>query len=66
MDMAQLDAGRSPDASPGDVVTLIGRDGDEAIRVEELAQRTGRTAYEWLTSLGSRVPRIIRPQARAG
>jgi len=66
MDMAQLDAGRSPDASPGDVVTLIGRDGDEAIRVEELAQRTGRTAYEWLTSLGARVPRIIRPPARAG
>jgi alanine racemase len=62
MDLAQLDAGNCPEADPGDVVTLIGADGGDSIRVEELAERTGRTAYEWLTGLGSRVPRLIRPQ----
>jgi alanine racemase len=62
MDLAQLDAGNGPEADPGDVVTLIGADGGDSIRVEELAERTGRTAYEWLTGLGSRVPRLIRPQ----
>jgi len=61
MDLAQLDAGPSPDVSPGDVVTLIGSDGGDVISVEELAERTGRTSYEWLTGLGARVPRIIRP-----
>lgn len=64
MDLAQLDAGCCPGAAPGDVVTVIGRDGGDAIRVEELAERTGRTAYEWLTSLGARVPRIIRPRGK--
>ena len=57
MDLAQLHM-REGGAAHGDVATIIGRDGEDAITVEELARRTGRTAYEWLTSLGARVPRL--------
>lgn len=67
MDLAQLDAGSHPAIDPGDVVTLIGRDGDRQVLVEDLVSTTGRSAYEWLTSLGARVPRILlrdgRPEA---
>jgi len=58
MDLAQVDLGLRARAQPGDVVTIIGRHGEDAITLEELTARTGRTAYEWLTGLGGRVPRL--------
>lgn len=42
----------------GAVVTLIGRDGDREIRVEELAELSGGFHYEIICSLGKRVPKI--------
>ena len=41
----------------GDVVTLIGRDGDDEIRVNEVAKLGGISPYEVLTSLRARLPR---------
>lgn len=43
----------------GDKVTLIGRDGDEYITVEELGRLSGRFNYEFVCDLGKRIPRIF-------
>ena len=41
----------------GDEVVLIGRQGGEEIRVEELAALAGTIPYEILTNINTRVPR---------
>jgi alanine racemase len=42
----------------GDTVTLIGKDGDESITMEELGDLSGRFNYELACDIGKRVPRI--------
>jgi alanine racemase len=42
----------------GDVGTLVGRDGEEEITVDEVAEHAGTIAYEIFTGLTSRLPRI--------
>ena len=42
----------------GDVVTLLGRDGDEIITCEHLADWAGTIPYEVLTNINTRVPRV--------
>lgn len=46
------------DVKKGDVVTLVGRDKDEAITVEELAELAGTFNYEFVCNLGKRIPRV--------
>ncbi len=58
MDQLMVDVSNVPDAAADDVVTLIGRDGDECIRAEELARLIGATEHEITTCLTSRVPRL--------
>ena len=61
MDYVMVDCG--PDGGGvrrGDVATLVGRDGDGAIGLDEFARWAGTIAYESLTSLGRRVPRVYR------
>jgi alanine racemase len=58
MDMTVVDLTEIPDARAGDAATLIGRDGDEEIRVDEVARRVGTISYEILTGLGPRLPRV--------
>ena len=41
-----------------DEVTLIGRDGDEEITIEELGDMSGRFNYEFACDLGIRIPRL--------
>jgi alanine racemase len=41
----------------GDVVTLLGRDGDELITCEDIADWAGTIPYEVLTNLNTRIPR---------
>ncbi len=48
------------DVCVGDVVTLIGRDGDEVITMEELGDYSGRFNYELACDIGKRVPRIYK------
>lgn len=43
----------------GDNVTLIGRDGNETITVEELSELSGRFNYEFICDLGKRIPRVF-------
>lgn len=42
----------------GDKVTLIGRDGNESISVEQLSDLSGRFNYEFVCDLGKRIPRV--------
>jgi alanine racemase len=58
MDYLMLDVGDLPEASVGDEATLIGRDGADEIRVEELAKRIGTIPYELTCGLGKRVKRV--------
>ena len=67
MDVTVLNLTRVPDARPGDVATLIGRDGDEEIRVDEVAALCGTISYEILTGLSQRLPRVyLDPPADPG
>jgi alanine racemase len=44
----------------GDEAVLIGRDGKEEIRVEEIAKLAGTISYEILCRISDRVPRIYQ------
>jgi alanine racemase len=58
MDAITLDVSDVPGGvQVGDVATLIGRDGDEVITAEEVAEWSGTISYEVLTSIGPRVER---------
>lgn len=46
------------DVKKGDVVTLVGKDGEESITVEELAELAGTFNYEFVCNLGKRIPRV--------
>lgn len=59
MDMTVVWAsGWAPDE--GSVATIIGRDGEEEITLDQHAERAGTIAHEVLTSIGWRVARIYR------
>ncbi|MDB4952404.1 MAG: Alanine racemase [Gemmatimonadetes bacterium] len=58
MDAMVVDLTGVPDARPGDVATLVGRDGGEEIALDEVAARCGTISYEILTGLGPRLPRV--------
>lgn len=58
MDYIMVDVGAVPNASLGDVVTVIGKDGSEEIRVEDLASAIGTIPYEITCRLGRRVKRV--------
>ena len=45
---------------PGDEVVLLGRQGDQEIRAEEVAEWAGTIGYEVVTSVSGRVPRVHR------
>ena len=62
MDAMMVNIGKSS-AFNGDPVVLLGRQGDDEIRVEELAERLDTIPYEVLTSINTRVPRVYVGQA---
>ena len=57
MDAITVDVSDVPGVRLGDVVTLIGRDGEQVITAKEVAEWSGTISYEVLTSIGSRVER---------
>lgn len=57
MDAITLDVTDIPGVALGDVATVIGRDGDQVITAEEVAEWSGTISYEVLTSVGPRVER---------
>lgn len=58
MDVTVVDISSVPSVSPGQVVTFLGRDGDEVITVDEIAGLAGTISYEILTGFTPRLPRI--------
>jgi alanine racemase len=58
MDLTLLDVGHVPEVSIGDEVVIFGRQGQECIPVEEMAETLSTIHYEIVTSLSSRVARV--------
>ncbi len=58
MDSTVVDVGDRDDVRPGDVVTVLGRDGGTEIGLDEIAQLCGTIDYEILTGWSRRLPRI--------
>ncbi len=58
MDQMMVDISELPDAEIEDRVTLVGRDGDDVISVEELAAAAHSFNYEFVCGIARRVPRI--------
>ena len=60
MDQMVVDLGPGSDEQEGAPVVLIGSAGDETISADDLAERAGTIAYEVLTNISARVPRVYR------
>lgn len=57
MDQFMVDVTNIPEAKEGDMVTLIGRNGDKEITVESLCSLYGGFRYEMICDIGKRVPK---------
>jgi len=60
MDQFMIDVTDVPDVKIGDPVILIGTDGINTIRIEDLDSISGRFHYELVCNLGKRIPRIYK------
>ena len=58
MDQIMVDVTDIPDAGVGDEVVLLGRQGEECIDAEEMAQWISTISYEVICSPAKRVPRV--------
>ena len=58
MDQFMVDVTDIPEAKEGDRVTLVGRDHDACITLEELGELSGRFNYEFACLITPRVPRV--------
>lgn len=58
MDTVVVDVTGRSDVKPGDVATILGRDGGAAITLAEVAAACETIDYEILTGLGARLPRL--------
>lgn len=58
MDQIMVDVTGIPDVKEDDIVTIVGRDGDEAVTFDELAGYAGTISYELFCLIGKRVPRV--------
>ena len=58
MDQMMVDVTDIENVTRADIVTLIGKDGDAEITVEEIAALAGTFNYEFVCGIGKRVPRV--------
>lgn len=58
MDQFMIDVSKIPEAKVGDLVILMGSDGEETITPEEIAEKCGTIGYEIVCGISSRVPRV--------
>jgi alanine racemase len=59
MDQTMIDVSAVPGVRQGDEVVLIGRQGDDQITAEEVAERLGTINYEVVSEILARVPRVV-------
>lgn len=58
MDQSMINVTHIPHVRQGDEVVLIGRQGEEEITVDEVAERLGTINYEVVSEILARVPRV--------
>lgn len=58
MDQTLIDVGHIPGVRPGDEVVVMGRQGNQEITADDIAQQTGTINYEIVSGLTSRVQRV--------
>lgn len=58
MDITMLDVTHIKGVEQGDEAVLIGKQGDDNITVDELAEKAGTISYEILCGITNRVPRV--------
>ena len=58
MDQMMVDVTDIEGVIPGDRVTLVGRDGEEVITMEAIAEAAGSFNYEFACGISRRVPRV--------
>ena len=58
MDQLMVDVTDIPDVQVNDKVVLVGKDGDEAITMEQIADVAGSFNYEFVCGISRRVPRF--------
>jgi alanine racemase len=59
MNLMMIDVTDIPDVATGDVVTLLGTDGDDAVTAEQLAACAGTINYEIVTCAAPNAPRRL-------
>ena len=62
MDQCMLDVTDVPDVKVGDEVIIMGSDGKNSIRVEDIAKATGRLHHEIFCSFKLRMPRLYKDE----
>jgi alanine racemase len=60
MDMVMVDVTDIAEAQVGDEVVLIGRQGQDQITADDIAEWAGTISYEVLCSIGPRIPRLYQ------
>ncbi len=60
MDQMLIDATGIDGICSGDIVTLIGQDGNQVIHAETLAEQCGTITNELLSRLGSRLGIVVK------
>ncbi|MCR5311625.1 MAG: alanine racemase [Lachnospiraceae bacterium] len=58
MDQFMVDVTDIPNVKEGDLVTLIGKDGNDEILLDDISALSGRFNYEFVCCLGNRIKRI--------
>ncbi len=64
MDQCMVDISNIDDAKVGDIVTILGSQGNETIHADDLAKACGTINYETVCLIGKRVPRIYYSQGK--
>lgn len=66
MDQLMIDVTAVPEAQVGDIVTLLGRDGEESIGADDWAEILGSISWEILCGFKHRLPRVVVSTGHGG
>ncbi len=61
MDQLMLDVSTIPDLQPGEIVTLLGQEGNETISADDWANQLNTISWEILCGFKHRLPRVATP-----
>ena len=59
MDQMMVDVTFIPEAQEGDTVTLVGKDENAVITMDDLSKLSDHLNYEFVCDIGKRVPRLF-------